>query len=91
MRGAAAREGVPKRFAHVLRRILCGTAPHPTPLRGAIFSRKREKGSHALVITVLLLLASPALAGGTWWRGDLADPNSLDPHKASTSVEANIL
>ena len=36
-------------------------------------------------------LAPPAAAGGVWRRGDLADPNSLDPHKASTSVEANIL
>ena len=40
---------------------------------------------------VLLAGAQPAVAGGVWRRGDLADPNSLDPHKASTSVEANIL
>lgn len=45
----------------------------------------------ALLALAASLATIPALAGGIWRRGELADPNSLDPHKASTSIEANIL
>ena len=37
------------------------------------------------------MLAPPAMAGGVWLRGETGDPGSLDPHKASTSVEQHIL
>ena len=44
-----------------------------------------------LVLLALAFPPSPALAAGTWIRGETADPGSLDPHKTSTSVEAHIL
>ncbi len=43
------------------------------------------------LIGLLLLLATPAGAGGVWRRGEYADPGSLDPHKVTTSVEGHIL
>ena len=41
-------------------------------------------------------MASTSLAGGApapmvWHRGELGDPGSLDPHKATTLIESNIL
>ena len=44
-----------------------------------------------LALFLALALLPPALAAGTWIRGETADPGSLDPHKTSTSVEAHIL
>lgn len=43
------------------------------------------------VFAALALLATPARAGGVWYRGELTDPGSLDPAKATSSGEANIL
>ncbi|WP_409146174.1 peptide ABC transporter substrate-binding protein [Pseudoxanthobacter sp. M-2] len=44
-----------------------------------------------LAVMALSLAAAPALAAGTWNRGNSADPESLDPHKTSTVYEAHIL
>nr|WP_051953187.1 peptide ABC transporter substrate-binding protein [Methylocapsa aurea] len=38
-----------------------------------------------------LLLASPIEAAMVWRRGALGDPGSLDPHKATTLIESNVL
>lgn len=40
---------------------------------------------------MLVLMASGAMAAGTWNRGENSDVQSLDPHKTSTVEEANIL
>ena len=40
---------------------------------------------------MLVLMASGAMAAGTWNRGANSDVQSLDPHKTSTVEEANIL
>ncbi len=45
----------------------------------------------ALALAFSILSCPAALAGGTWVRGETADPGSLDPHKTSTAVEAHIL
>ena len=42
-------------------------------------------------LLALALAAAPALAAGTYNRGNSADPESLDPHKTSTVYEAHIL
>lgn len=34
---------------------------------------------------------SPALAESVWHRGELGDPGSLDPHKATTLIEGNVI
>ena len=44
-----------------------------------------------MVSASVLLLATPAYAGGIWRRGEITDPGSLDPAKVSTAAEANIL
>ncbi len=49
-----------------------------------------------LLLAVLLLAAlafddGAAQAGGTWRRGETADPGSLDPAKTSTAVEQHVL
>ena len=71
--------------------------------RRSSFSRLREKVALASASAGLLTLlaatlalaafvaAAPVSAGGIWRRGEVADPGSLDPHKTSTVVEANIL
>ncbi len=55
-------------------------------MRGALVSL-----ALVLPLTIAASMATPAVAGGIWRRGELADPGSLDPHKASTSIEAHIL
>ena len=50
----------------------------------------------ALSLAVSGLAASGARAGNSsppmiWHRGELGDPGSLDPHKATTLIESNIL
>ena len=49
-----------------------------------------------LAVLGLGLAAKTGLAGGAsapmvWHRGELGDPGSLDPHKATTLIESNIL
>ena len=56
----------------------------PSPASG-------RRKTRAIALAVLLASAIPAHAGGIWRRGEIADPGSLDPHKTSTTVEANIL
>ena len=60
------------------------------PQAGAARSRWPTRLVVTLVVSALLATA-PAAAGGIWRRGEVADPGSLDPHKTSTLVEANIL
>ncbi|WP_395664320.1 peptide ABC transporter substrate-binding protein [Methylocella sp.] len=43
------------------------------------------------VLALALCLAWPACAEMVWRRGALGDPGSLDPHKATTLIESNIL
>ncbi len=45
----------------------------------------------SLLLAALLALASQANAEMIWRRGALGDPGSLDPHKATTLIESNIL
>ena len=45
----------------------------------------------SLLLAALFALASPAAGEMVWRRGALGDPGSLDPHKATTLIESNIL
>lgn len=42
------------------------------------------------VLSLLLTLAVPALAAGTWHRGNGAEPETLDPHKSTGVPESHI-
>lgn len=44
-----------------------------------------------LVLGAELGLADGAQAAMVWHRGELGDPGSLDPHKATTLIESNVL
>ena len=45
----------------------------------------------SLLLAALVALASPAAGEMGWRRGARGDPGSLDPHKATTLIESNIL
>src|SRR5882724_4311688 len=48
--------------------------------------------ARALFVAAMLALSSVAASAEMVWnRGNSADPETLDPHKTSTSAEANIL
>ncbi|PNG27834.1 peptide ABC transporter substrate-binding protein [Methylocella silvestris] len=42
-------------------------------------------------LALCLALVQPAFAEMVWRRGALGDPGSLDPHKATTLIESNVL
>jgi oligopeptide transport system substrate-binding protein len=44
-----------------------------------------------VIAAAFVALASPANADMVWRRGALGDPGSLDPHKATTLIESNVL
>jgi peptide/nickel transport system substrate-binding protein/oligopeptide transport system substrate-binding protein len=44
-----------------------------------------------IIAAAFLAFASPAGAEMIWRRGALGDPGSLDPHKATTLIESNVL
>ena len=54
-----------------------GEGPHPTPLRGATFSRKREKEAHAFFTALLILFSSPAIADEAFVTAQGADALSI--------------
>jgi oligopeptide transport system substrate-binding protein len=70
---------------------------------GGLANRPRGLIHHyARVTAILLAVIAPSLEPNTslagsahnpmiWHRGELGDPGSLDPHKATTLIESNIL
>lgn len=58
-----------------------------------MISNKRSRCVWGLAFLgfALILAAGSANAGGVWRRGEVGDPGSLDPHKASTVIESRIL
>jgi peptide/nickel transport system substrate-binding protein/oligopeptide transport system substrate-binding protein len=42
-------------------------------------------------LVLALMSAAPARADMVWLRGAAGDPGSLDPHKATTQIESNVL
>ncbi len=57
----------------------------------AFFRCCRAVGFLALIAGILSGLGGGAHAQMIWRRGALGDPGSLDPHKATTLIESNIL
>jgi oligopeptide transport system substrate-binding protein len=64
-------------------------------LKGALRRLSRAAGLLPIVLalepTAIAGLADDAKPKMVWHRGELGDPGSLDPHKATTLVESNIL
>ncbi len=48
-------------------------------------------GFWTMILMAFVVLVAPAHADMVWRRGALADPGSLDPHKATTLAESNVL
>jgi oligopeptide transport system substrate-binding protein len=57
----------------------------------AILSRRCVLIVTALLLAAFLALTASADAEMIWRRGALGDPGSLDPHKATTLIESNVL